>query len=304
MNPNPLATAAVDLNDLHFLRTLGESGSFTLASRRLHVTQSALTRRIQAIEARLGTRLFERTTRAVRTTEAGEFLLQQSSQLLSDVAQLLHQFQQTHGNGPMRIRVGVSHTISLAHLPGLFSRNLQNQPDLQPVVSHHPSSTLLEQLADASLDLAILCPPKTLPANIRVAHRFNDAFTVIAPAQLPPPPFEPRSQAYKQWLRAQPWMTLGGHSETAAQLRAWSQRCDLAVSSRMELDSFDLMIHLAAVGVGIAHVPIRAIAAFPRRRSLRRLPSPERFSRQLVVLARKDRNPPAAITQFIDGILF
>ena len=304
MTQNHLGNASIDLNDLHFVRVLEDAGSFTVASQRLHVTQSALTRRIQTIEARLGTKLFERTTRAVRPTEAGIFLLGQSAQLMNDVSRLLEQFQQAHGTGPTRIRVGVSTTITLAHLPGLFTRTMRMVSEIQPVVSHHPSQTLLEQLSEGALDVAVLCPPKRLPSNVRVCHRFDDTFTLIAPHDHKLPEGDRCGTAYKRWLEEQPWMALGGESETARQLNQWAEQADFKAHARMELDSFDLMIHLVAVGIGLAHVPIRAIAAFPRRHTLTRLDWPQRFTRELVVLTRKDRNPPPPISRFIEGILF
>lgn len=99
-------------------------------------------------------------------------------------------------------------------------------------------------------------------------------------------------------------MGLGGDSETARQLSRWADQSNFQATLRMELDGFDLMIHLVAVGVGLAHVPIRAIAAFPRRHALKRLDWPHRFTRELVVLTRKDRNPASPICRFIEGILF
>lgn len=299
-----LPNAPLSLIDLHFLQVLGELPSFTAAAQRLHITQSALTRRVQTMEARLGVRLFERTTRSVRPTEAAKFLMKQSSQVLEDVGRLLDDFQRDHGSGPKRIRVGVSSTVCLAHLPGLFSKNLKEIPDLQPILDRQSSRLLIDQLVEGRMDLAVLCPPARLPRTLRVAHQFRDDFTIIAPVSLSVPDLRPPTAAYREWLGSLMWMGMGGESETSQQLNHWLRGQKLALNPRMLLEDFDLMIHLAATGLGVAMVPNRAVAAFPRRHALQRLPWPERFSRDLVVVARRDRNPHELIKAFVEGILF
>ncbi len=301
---NYLTTAPFNLADLHYLRVLGATASFTATARQLSVTPSALTRRIQSIEAKLGVPLFERTTRSVRVTEAGKFLLDQSSQIINDVGNLLQEFQNVHGTGPKQVRVGVSTTISLAHLPGLFSQNLRAIPSIQPTVAHHPSASLIELLNDRHLDAAILCHPRTLPRSLKAAHSFVDTFAIIAHEDLVLPESPAHTKRYRLWLETQPWMMLKGGSETAGLVQMWLGEQGITATARMELDSFDLMVHLVAMGMGVALVPIRAIAAFPRRHSIQRIPWPERFSRNLIVATRKDRNPPEYVKAFVDGILF
>ena len=71
---NELNLPDLDLHALRLFRLVAEFGSFTRAGEQAGLTQSAVTRQIQALEDRLGVRLFERTTRRVRLTEAGTFL--------------------------------------------------------------------------------------------------------------------------------------------------------------------------------------------------------------------------------------
>jgi DNA-binding transcriptional LysR family regulator len=87
-------------------------------------------------------------------------------------------------------------------------------------------------------------------------------------------------------------------------MRRWLKERSLAPVPAMEPDSFDLIVHLIALGSGISLVPRRAIAAFPRRHLLRRIPLPEEFRRSLVVITRRNIEPPAHVEQFIGNILF
>lgn len=69
-----LATVPFDLYELHLLQLVARHGSFTRAAGQAGLTQSAITRQVQGVEARLGLPLFERTTRSVVVTDAGKFL--------------------------------------------------------------------------------------------------------------------------------------------------------------------------------------------------------------------------------------
>jgi DNA-binding transcriptional LysR family regulator len=72
----------------------------------------------------------------------------------------------------------------------------------------------------------------------------------------------------------------------------------------MHLDSFDLIINLVALGMGVSFVPRRAMALYGRKRTLVRLPMPARFERELVVVVRASRKLPDYLRAFIKNILF
>jgi DNA-binding transcriptional LysR family regulator len=76
------------------------------------------------------------------------------------------------------------------------------------------------------------------------------------------------------------------------------------VEPGMTLDSFDLIINLVALGMGVGCVPIRALSLYPRKKNLVRIKWPNRFTRELVVLVRKNRALPPHVLQFIANVLF
>src|SRR5687767_5989250 len=71
----------IDLQGLHLLRLVAAHRGITAAARAAGLSQSALTRQIQIIEGRIGLRIFERTTRKLEVTSAGEFLLRETEVL-------------------------------------------------------------------------------------------------------------------------------------------------------------------------------------------------------------------------------
>ncbi len=301
-----LPTSPFDLYELHLLRLVARHGSFTGAAREVGLTQSAVTRQVQGVESRLGVALFERTTRQVRITPAGEFLFQETSRLVGDLDALLRRLREDFAEAPREVRVGVSKSISVAFLPGFFAAQQRRQPGVRLRVTHQPSSLLLQRVESNELDVAILCPARTVPPALRITHRFDDAFDLILPPHWAPPsqPLRKQPTRWRDWLRERPWLLIDETSNTGTRLRAWMKKRGWLVENAMEMDSFDLIINLVSLGLGASLVPQRALAIYGRTRKFQRFTIPDRFSRELVAIARKRPPLPAHVEQFIGNILF
>jgi len=299
-----LQTSPFDLYELSLFNLVVKHRSFTKAAEAAGLTQSAITRQIKGIEASLGVGLLERTTRAVRLTRAGEFLFHESSRLLGDVDQSLRRLKEDFANARKEVRVGVSRSVSLAHLPGLFHANLRQQSKVAYNVSYESSAEILAALEANELDLGILCPPPRLPKTLSITHRFEDAFTLIAPAELAAQFNALSKPATSPWLGKQSWLLLDEKTNTGNRLRKWMAASHLKVEPAIQLDNFDLIITLVSIGMGISFVPIRALSLYTRKKRLVRLPRADRFERELVVLMRRHRKQPDHLKEFVRNILF
>ena len=301
-----LATSPFDLYELSLFNLVVKHRSFTKAAEAAGITQSAITRQMQGMENSLGIDLLERTTRSVRVTQAGEFLFRESAQLLGDVDQSLRRLKEEFANARKEVRIGVSRSIGLAYLPGFFHANIRKQNQVSYRVSYQSSSDILSALETNELDLGVVCPPPRLPRTLTITHRFKDAFTLIAPTKLAAE-FQslPKSKTARLgWLSKQSWLLIEESTNTGRELRRWMTRFGLKVDPAMQLDSFDLIVTLVSLGMGIGFVPMRALALYGRKSTLTRLSLKDRFERELVVVTRKHRKQPAHITQFVENILF
>ena len=301
-----LGTLPFDLYELSLFHLVVKHRNFTQAAQAAGLTQSAMTRQIQSMEQSLGIQLLERTTRQVRLTGAGNFLFQNSTKTLGDVDQILRQLKEGYANLPKEIRIGVSRSVGLAHLPGFFHANLRRVSNVAYRVSYQTSAEILSALEANDLDLGIICPPVRLPKATRITHRFRDAFTLIAPAELA---FQfnslPKLDSAKvAWLARQSWLLIDETANTGQQLRKWLLRTGIKIEPTMQLDSFDLIITLVSLGMGISVVPIRALALYGRKKSLARLKLARRFERELVVATRGSRKQPEHLVEFVKNVLF
>ncbi len=297
-----------DAYELHLFRLVAQNGSFTRAGRLAGLTQSAITRQIQGLESNLGVTLLDRTTRRVQPTAAGRFLLERSTRILGEMTHSARRLREEFAQAPKTVCVGVSRTVGLSYLPGFFVGYQRRFPQVQLKVSHQSSPQLLAMLEARELDAALLCPPERLAGNFHVAHRFADDFVLIVPADhaLPsddPAPRDPRDLPGLLG-KDQRWLLPDADTNTGRRLRVWMEENGLRVRSAMELDSFDLIINLVGLGMGVALVPHRALPLYARQRKFRRVVLRPRFSRELVVLVHHELPPREHVRQFVESVLF
>ena len=95
----------MDLRQLEIVRAVADSGSFTAAARKLHVSQSAVSRQVLLLEEELREPLFLRLGRKVRLTDAGEALLLLSQRVLTDIRETTANIadRQTSLQGTLRL---------------------------------------------------------------------------------------------------------------------------------------------------------------------------------------------------------
>ena len=300
-----LGTVPFDLYELALFQLIVKHRSFTKAAELAGLTQSALTRQMQGVEASMGIQLLERTTRTVRVTPAGEFLYAEATRLLGSVEQSLEHLAQEYAGARKEVRVDVSRSIGLAYLPGFFHASLRRLPQVGYRVACQSSEQILSALESNELDVGVLCPPQRLPKTLRVTHRFQDAFTLIAPAGRESQPAAlTKGKRRMEWLKQQKWLLIEERSNTGQQLRAWLRQQGWKIEPTMQLDNFDLIIKLVSLGMGVSFVPIRSLALYNQGQKIDRIALPSKFTRELVVVVRKHRKLPAHIEQFIANVLF
>ncbi len=295
-----------DVYELNLFQLVATGGSFTKAAQQAGLTQSAVTRQIRGMEDRLGVQLLERTTRVVRLTSAGKLLFARSQKILDDVSDTFRQLQQDFHLVPEFIRVGVSRSIGLAYLPAFFFAFQKKFPAVQVQIEHHASAEILTRIEGGELDAGILSPPPQLVRGLRITHRFDDEFTIIVPPRSNlPAAFKEANEANSlKILARERWLSIDRESNTGKRLHHWLGRQGVPVQPAIEVDTFDLIVNLVSMGMGVSMVPHRVLPLYVKSRPFQRINLSPRFSREVVVVVRKNRKQPERLTQFVDNILF
>jgi DNA-binding transcriptional LysR family regulator len=102
--------------DLQAFVAVVEAGSFTAAAERLDTAKSAISRRISALEERLGVQLLQRTTRTLNLTETGRSFYERSARILSDLDEAESAVQQQHGDLRGTLRIALPLSFGVRHM--------------------------------------------------------------------------------------------------------------------------------------------------------------------------------------------
>ena len=127
------AVSDPDLADLQAFAAVAEARSFRAAAARRGVSPSALSEAVRRVEARLGVRLLNRTTRSVTATEAGTRLLERLAPALREVAAALDGLNDLRGAGEVRgtLRLNVPTIVARLVLPPIATRFLARHPGVR-----------------------------------------------------------------------------------------------------------------------------------------------------------------------------
>lgn len=110
----------MDLANLSAFIAIAETGSFSGAGERLHLTQPAISKRIAGLEQQLDVRLFDRLGREVTLTEAGRALLPRAYQILNVLDDTRRALTNLTGEVSGRLTLATSHHIGLHRLPRFY----------------------------------------------------------------------------------------------------------------------------------------------------------------------------------------
>lgn len=146
----------VDLQQLRYVVEVASTSSFTRAAERCFVTQSALSHQIAALERELGQRLFIRSSRSVRTTDAGEAFLVHAKKAVIAADDARDAAAAASGRVVGTLRLGVIPTASAVSVPRVVSRFREAHPDARVELTVGNSDTLGDAVRRGDLDIALL----------------------------------------------------------------------------------------------------------------------------------------------------
>lgn len=172
----------MDIASLNAFIAIAETGSFSHAAERLHLTQPAVSKRLAALEGQLGVRLFDRLGREIGLTEAGRALLPRAYQILSVLDDTRRALSNLHGDISGRLCLATSHHIGLHRLPPLLRAFTRAHPDVSLDIRFLDSEVAYEEVLHGRAELAVITlAPHTAPP-VRASSVWNDPLDfVVAP---------------------------------------------------------------------------------------------------------------------------
>lgn len=148
---------------LAYVDEVARTGSIRKAAERMNITPSALNRRIQDLEAEIGTPIFERLPRGVRLNAAGELFVRHVRTQISDLARVRSQIEDLSGFRRGKVTIACSQALAYHILPTEIAGYRQRFPLVHFAVQVRDHREALRALADFEVDVAIVFQPSRLP---------------------------------------------------------------------------------------------------------------------------------------------
>jgi DNA-binding transcriptional LysR family regulator len=177
----------MEIRQLEHFAAVAEEESFTRAARRLNYVQSALSVSIQSLERELGLRLFDRDTRRVALTDAGEALLPAAHQTLASVEQTRDVAAELKGVVRGTLRIGIMQSLGFLDVPALLGELHRRHPDVEIQMRPSPggSVALLEELGRGGIDIAFASVIDD-PAGVDIAELGTEELYLVGARELMP----------------------------------------------------------------------------------------------------------------------
>ena len=177
----------MSMRHLRFLRYVDEvarAGSIRKAAEHLHVTASAVNRRVMDLEEELGAPLFERRARGVRLTAAGELFVRYIREQSGDVERMKSQIEDLKGLRRGTVRIACSQALALDFLPREIATYRAKFPLVQFDVKVFDHERAMATLAAYEVDLVLVFRPPFL-ANFQPLMSLRQRLVALMPADHP-----------------------------------------------------------------------------------------------------------------------
>ena len=146
----------MDFRELSAFVAVVEEGGMSAASRRLHVSQSALSQTVSALERELGVSLLERTSTGVRPTEAGTALLAEARAVLARYHQAVRTMSTYNTRSSAVVRLGIPMELDPDVLPTALAKFAVESPNTRVVPQHLSTAAQITALRSDQLDVGLV----------------------------------------------------------------------------------------------------------------------------------------------------
>jgi DNA-binding transcriptional LysR family regulator len=279
----------MDFRQLEILQAIAETGSFTACGRKLHVSQSAISRQIALLEEELGEPLFLRVGRKVRMTPAAEALVQLGQRVSLDVRDTVAAVtdRTRELRGTLRLSGGM--TVCLYIFPTLVKQLRRSHPKLDVKMMVATAGRSVEQIRAGHVDAGLLTLPVEEADLVTLPVLREELLLVTMPGH----PLAKRKKIAAQDLAGEPFVAFEAGSGTRRVIDRFFLAENIESTIVMETENVEIIKAMVKTGLGVGIVPYIAVAREVRARQffVTRIAGHELFRETGWVYPRANRTP-------------
>ncbi|MFC0134957.1 LysR family transcriptional regulator [Massilia eurypsychrophila] len=282
----------VSARDIRAFLAVADTLSFSQAAQQMHLSQSALSTLIARLEDAFGTRLFDRTTRAVALTAAGEVLASHADQLLSDIERTVTAVRDVSALRRGRVALAALPSLAARIVPRLFRAFGEQYPDITLSLADTLSEPAFELVREGRVDFAITAANPTY-RDLDYIPLTTDTFVLLASRGHPLGQVSGAVRLVD--TLAFPHISMSRHTSVRQYVEAAALQNGIGFHPAFEID------HLATIGamvveqLGVAALPTMAADVISADGLVRRPLVDPVIRRSIGVVKRRERSlSPAA----------
>jgi DNA-binding transcriptional LysR family regulator len=252
----------MELRHLRYFIVLAEELNFSRAAERLHIAQPPLSQQIRSLEDELGLQLFDRKTRPLQLTPAGQVFLEQARQVFIQVEQAIVSAQRANLGEIGRLTVGINTSIANSLLPNILQTFRSRFPDVELVLYEQASYQQIQELYKLKIDVGFvnLHHLRNIDENddtLSFMSILQEPFVIVLPESHP---LAGQTQvslaelADELFILPSPQLPSGLY----CQIVSLCQRVGFSPKVRQQATWMSTVLSLVAGGVGISLLPANA----------------------------------------------
>lgn len=246
----------MDLRQLAALVAIDDVGTFSAAAKRLHTVQSNISTHVARLERELGAVLVDRP--AAQLTDEGKAVVARARRIHAELDALVSDVASLRNEVAGHVRMGVIGTTGRWLLPPLLAAMNDRYPRIGMAVLEGNTTSLLPQLREGSLDLAVVNLPVDDP-EVALDTLFEEDLMVVAPLDHP---LADRQQVGLVELADHELLLPPPGTSIRVELDRAAHQAGVSLVAKAELDGLRLIASLAFEGFGAAVLPATAVPSW------------------------------------------
>jgi LysR family transcriptional regulator, transcriptional activator of the cysJI operon len=289
----------MQLESLKMFCDVVETGSFSRAAQLNHVTQSAVSQQIRALETRYEQKLLSRSARQVTPTPAGERLFRGCKEILARFSEVEQEIREQSADVQGTTTVSTIYSVGLHELRSVQKELLKAHPKVNMRLNYRRNDQVYDDVILGQAEIGIVAYPQPR-AGVDIQPFRDDKLAIVCS---PSHPFSQKAKVSLTALSGVPFIAFDREAPTRKALDKLFREKNLEVTPVMEMDNVETIKRAVEMGIGVAILPMSTVSSETSQGTLLAKPFAEGpVSRPIGLLIRKgkylDRASAAVLEAF------
>ncbi len=288
----------MQLESLRMFVDVVETGSFSRAAQLNHVTQSAVSQQIRALETRYEQRLLSRSARQVTATPAGERLFRGCKEILARFAEVEQEIREQASEVSGSCTVSSIYSVGLHELHAIQRQMLKEHPKVNLRLNYRRSDQVYDDVILGAADLGLVAYPQPRAGVDIIPFRDDKLAVIVAPGH----PLASKAKIPMAALVQLPFIAFDREAPSRKGIDKLFRDKGLELTPAMEMDNVETIKRAVELGLGVSVLPQPSVQHEIATGTLVAKPFAEgTFTRPIGILVRKGKYLSRASQSLLDG---